>query len=108
MNDALNHTLTLGLAWLVGGMLGAIFFGGLWWTVRHAIASTQSALWLSVSLLLRINIAIAGFYFVSDGQWQRLLACLLGFIMARVVVTWLTRSTVAQHAQPVSQANHAS
>ena len=30
----MNEALTLVLAWLAGGVLGAIFFGGLWWTVR--------------------------------------------------------------------------
>ncbi|MFT5643046.1 MAG: F1F0 ATPase subunit 2 [Janthinobacterium sp.] len=107
----MNDSLILGLAWLAGGVLGAIFFGGLWWTVRRAIASARSALWLSVSLLLRMSIALAGFYFASAGQWQRLLACLLGFIMARALVTWLTRSTDAQQGKPdppATKVHHAS
>ena len=32
MNDSLTLTLRLTAAWLAGGALGAIFFGGLWWT----------------------------------------------------------------------------
>ena len=32
----MNETLALVLAWLAGGVLGAIFFGGLWWTVRKS------------------------------------------------------------------------
>jgi F1F0 ATPase subunit 2 len=44
------------------------------------------------SLLLRTSIALAGFYFVSGGHWDRLLACLLGFVIARLIVTRLTRA----------------
>jgi F1F0 ATPase subunit 2 len=95
----MNEALRLMLAWLAGGMLGAMFFGGLWWTVRKAVASPCPALWFLGSIMLRMSLALAGFYLASGGQWQRLLACLLGFVMARLVVTWLTRtSPEAPHA----------
>jgi F1F0 ATPase subunit 2 len=87
----MNETLTLVLALVAGGLLGAIFFGGLWWTVRTGASSKQPVLWFFSSLWLRMSIALAGFYFVSGGRWERLLACLLGFVIARLIVTWLTR-----------------
>ena len=92
--------LTLVLALVAGLVLGAIFFGGLWWTVRKGVSSQQPALWFFGSLLLRMSIALAGFYFVSGGHWERLLLCLLGFVMARLVVTWLTRPSVEQPNPP--------
>ena len=88
----MNDTVTLVLAWAAGVLLGAIFFGGLWWTVRKGVSSKQPALWFLGSLLLRTSIALAGFYFVAGGHWERLLLCLLGFVMARLIVTWLTRA----------------
>jgi F1F0 ATPase subunit 2 len=87
----MNDTLTLALAWMVGVALGAIFFGGLWWTVRKGVLSKQPAYWFFVSLLLRMSITLAGFYLVGRGNWKRLLLCLLGFVMGRLIVTWLTR-----------------
>jgi F1F0 ATPase subunit 2 len=89
----MNETLTLVLALVAGVLLGALFFGGLWWTVQKGLSSKRSALWFLGSLLLRMSIALAGFYFVSGGHWKRLLMCLLGFVIARLVVTWLTRAT---------------
>ena len=74
----MNETLTLVLAWTAGAALGAIFFGGLWWTVRKGVSSEQPALWFFGSLLLRMGIALAGFYFVAGGHWERLLVCLAG------------------------------
>ncbi len=79
-------------SWLAGGVLGTIFFGGLWWTVRRGVSSQQPALWFLGSMLARMGVALAGFYFAAGGHWQRLLACLLGFVTARVVVTRMTRS----------------
>ena len=87
----MSEPLTLVLAGLAGGGLGAIFFGGLWWTVRKGVSANQPALWFLGSLLLRMGIALAGFYVVSGGHLERLLACLVGFALARPVVTWLTR-----------------
>lgn len=87
----MNEAVVLILSTVAGAALGAFFFGGLWWTVRKGLASRRTALWFIGSLLLRTSVALAGFYFVSDGQWQRLMFCLLGFVIARPVVTRLTR-----------------
>ena len=87
----MNETLMLALALVAGLLLGAIFFGGLWWTVRKGISSKQPALWFFSSLLLRMSIALAGFYFVGRQSWPRLALCLIGFIASRLVVTRLTR-----------------
>jgi F1F0 ATPase subunit 2 len=99
MNEA------LALAWVAGVGLGAIFFGGLWWTVRKGAASLRPACWFFGSALLRMSIALAGFYLVAGGQWERLVACLLGFVTARLAVTWLTR--VSGRSRPAAEASHA-
>ncbi len=87
----MNETLTLLLALVMGILLGAMFFGGLWWTVRKGVSSKRPAIWFFGSLLLRTSIAMAGFYFIARGHWERLLVCLLGFIIARLIVMRLTR-----------------
>lgn len=87
----MNETLTLMLSCVGGGVLGVIFFGGLWWTVRQGMSSEHPGVWFFGSMLLRMSIALSGFYFVSGSHWERLLVCLIGFVVARLVVTWLTR-----------------
>jgi len=87
----MSETPALALAWLAGMILGAIFFGGLWVTVRRGVSSTHPALWFFGSLMLRMSITLAGFYFVAGRHWERLLLCLLGFAMVRFAVTWLMR-----------------
>jgi len=96
MNDALALAVELTLASAAGGLLGLLFFGGLWWTVRRAFDSPRPALWVGGSLLLRMACVAAGFVFVSAGDWRRVLACLLGFWVARWLVVRLTTRLVAQ------------
>jgi F1F0 ATPase subunit 2 len=88
----MNDTVSLMLALVAGVLLGAMFFGGLWWTVQKGVSSKRLALWFFGSLLLRTSIALAGFHFIARGDWERLLVCLLGFVMARLLVTRLTRA----------------
>ena len=102
----MNETLSMVLALPKGVLLGAIYFGGLWWTVQKMVLSKWSALWLLGSLLLRTSIALACFYFIASGHWQRLLMCLLGFIIARFIVMRLTRLT-ERLADMEQEANHA-
>lgn len=89
----MNEFLSVALALTAGGLLGAIFFGGLWWTVIRGVSSPHPALVFFGSLLLRTSIALAGFYLVGGLHWQRWLLCLLGFVLARLVVKRLIRPT---------------
>ena len=103
----MNEWLTLALALVAGLLLGAMFFGGLWWTVRKGVSSPLPALWFLGSVVVRMSLALAGFYFVGRGNWARLLLCLLGFVVARVIVTWLTRSPGRAQTHPSQEAAHA-
>jgi F1F0 ATPase subunit 2 len=97
----MTDALTLVLSCLAGVALGAMFFGGLWWAVAKGVSSDRPGLWFLGSFLLRMAIALGGFYFVSGKRWDRTVACLGGFILARVAVTWLTRTG----GDPVRPAN---
>jgi F1F0 ATPase subunit 2 len=85
----MNEPLSLASALVTGVLLGAMFLGGLWWTVCLGLSSKRVARWFLGSLLLRMGVVLAGFYLVSGGHWEHLLLCLLGFVMARLVVIWL-------------------
>ena len=103
----MNEWLTLALAGMAGLLLGAIFFGGLWWTVRLGMTSKRPELLFLGSMLLRTGVVIAGFYVVSDGHWQRLLACLFGFAIARFIVMRLTGPPLEHYDTPAKEPVHA-
>jgi F1F0 ATPase subunit 2 len=94
MNEFLLPLLALLVGLLEGALLGVFFFVGLWWTVRKIESTKHVALLFLGSMLLRTSVVILGFYFVLGDNWQRLIAGLLGFIIARIVITRLTRGGV--------------
>jgi F1F0 ATPase subunit 2 len=102
----MNETVALMLSLVAGCALGAIFFGSLWWTVRKGMSSERPALWFFGSMVLRISVALSGFYFVSGGHWERLLVCLIGFVVARLFVTWLTQPLGENQSSPAVEVSH--
>lgn len=94
---SLPFSIQLILSLIVGLLLGCLFFGGLWLTVKHLQKSSAPGLLLLASALGRTLITLAGFWFVgiwlSEAfRWQRMAVCLAGFIIARVIITRYTRS----------------
>jgi F1F0 ATPase subunit 2 len=84
-----------------------MFFGGLWWTLRRAVVSQRPARWILGSLLVRVSLVLAGIYLVSGHDWERMLSCLLGFAMSRLIVTWLTRPPGGAHRLQTAKGSHA-
>jgi F1F0 ATPase subunit 2 len=78
-------------ALLAGTLLGTIFFGGLWWTIRKGLPSQRAALWFSVSFVLRTVVVVGGLYFVASGDWTQLAASVVGFLLARGAIVRRTR-----------------
>ena len=104
----INEALSLFMVFVSGIILGAIFFGGLWWTIRKGVLSKHPVLWVFGSLLLRTGIVLTGFYFIAHGHWERILLCLLGFVTARMIVIWLTpKTSVENQTNPAREVNHA-
>lgn len=103
----MNELLFLALAFAAGLLLGVAYFGGLWWTVKRAVSSEQPALWFFGSLLVRMSITLTGFYFVGREHWERWLLCLLGFVLARIVVKSLTRPPVEHHNSRAPETSYA-
>lgn len=80
------------LVFIVGIALGIFFFGGLWFTVKKAVTAKIPAIWFFGSFILRVSIVMLGFYYISPGGLQPLIVSLIGFIVARFVVSYLTKS----------------
>lgn len=81
----------------IGAALGALYFGGLWLTVRHVTKIRRPKTMLLVSFLGRVAIVLAGFYAMTQvfhGQWEALAVAMLGFVGARFLLIrrWKPRS----------------
>ena len=91
----MNNLINVLLAGGVGLLAGAVFFGGLYWTVEKGLTSKMPALLFIVSFLLRTGFVLASFYFTMDGQLSRILLCLAGFVIARIIVNAIIRKKTA-------------
>lgn len=92
--------VVLAAAAVAGGGLGGLHYGGLWATVRGLpVARRPTALWL-ISFALRMGATGGGFYLVSGGRWERLLACLAGFLVARAVLVRRARRGLGPSRAP--------
>jgi F1F0 ATPase subunit 2 len=87
----------LALPFLAGVGIGALYFGTLWLVVRRLNRLARPAVWLGVTGILRLLVALGLFALLVDGQWARLVAALVGFLAVRVV---LTRSVGLTEGRP--------
>jgi len=91
-----------GIGLFISGLvIGTLFFGGLWITVKKAVFSKIPALWFFCSFLFRVGITLLGFYYVAAGNLQSLLICTLGFVVARFVIQYLTKPKVEKVIEPL-------
>ncbi len=75
------------IAALAGLLLGLFYFGGLWLTVRGITCGKRPGMLMLASFVLRLLVALSGFYMVMDGGPGRLIACLGGFLLMRYILT---------------------
>ncbi len=71
--------------------LGGVHYGGLWVTVRRLATARRPAALLLLSLALRLGGTAGGFLLVAGGRWERLAACLAGFLAARALAVGRAR-----------------
>ncbi len=80
--------LHLFLSLLTGILLGAFFFGGLWWTVQKMTGSGNPYLITTASFVIRVAVVMAVFYLLVRTDWTYLLAALIGFLTARTYLAY--------------------
>jgi len=71
------------ISFIVGAAIGVIYFAGLWETVRKLPDAEKPVRRVALSYALRMALALSGFYFVMQGEWERLAAAMVGFLLMR-------------------------
>lgn len=83
----INDHLMFLISFIAGMLLGTFYFGGLWLTLKQ-LPNTKKPIVLTLgSFFGRTGISLFGFYLiVNGGYWERLLICLIGFMLIKIVL----------------------
>jgi len=74
------------LSLLAGVMLGSLFYGGLWFTVRRLPVARYPALLALASFWIRSLIVLAGLVLLMKQRWQYGIIALAGFTLGRLAI----------------------
>lgn len=95
----------LTLSFAAGTAIGLAYFGLLWLTVRRIPSARHPGRLVLVSLALRLALALALFYLVMAGRWERMLAALVGFLLMRQILMRRLGPRRQPDSTPVSKAS---
>ena len=87
-----SDPVQLALSFVAGAIAGGLFFVGLWLTVQRLAVAQHPAGLVLFSFIVRVAIILGVLYLVGRDHIDRMLACLLGFLLARLVVMRVTGS----------------
>ena len=68
---------------LWGMVLGGIYFGGLWLSVKRVSASPRSVWLVPISFLFRISIVVLGIAWIGEDQQLAMIAAVIGIMITR-------------------------
>lgn len=78
---------TLGMAFVAGAALGALFLFALWRSLQRQLDEGHAVAWMLANMVLRIVVVTLLFYGVLKlSDWRHLLAAVFGFILTRLVL----------------------
>ncbi len=82
----MNPVLLLLISFLGGTLLGVFYFNSLWKTVKKLTGEGKQGMFMITGYFIRTGIVFAGFYIIMSGRWERIVAALAGFILAREIM----------------------
>jgi F1F0 ATPase subunit 2 len=72
---------------VAGLALGALYFTGLWQTVKRMPTSERPLRLMLGSFALRLIVLLTAFFFIMGGHWERLAAAMIGFVTIKIFLT---------------------
>jgi F1F0 ATPase subunit 2 len=84
--------LLIVISLITGIILGIIYFGGLWITVRYMVNREHPYFLIFISFGIRLTIIMAGLYIILVHGWVYLVISLVGFILTRILIVYVVNS----------------
>lgn len=79
--------MSLIVATAAGIIIGILFYGGLWLTVRALITARRPAMLAVASFWIRTAMVLGSVVLIARGRWQSAVAVLAGIALSRTAVS---------------------
>ncbi len=89
MSEVMPFSVITGLA--AGALLGGLYFGGLWWSVRRIRNIEHKKLFLFFSWLFRSVVLCGGLFLLAHHDSQMLLGAAAGLLTARFLIVRIVK-----------------
>ena len=73
-------------SFVLGGLIGWVYFSGLWETVRRLPEAKSPHGLMILSFAARTLFVLGGFFILADEQWERMAASVAGFFIVKAVL----------------------
>lgn len=74
------------LGYVVGAVLGSVYFGGLWASVQWLARASHPVASMTLGLVVRLGVAILVFYWLLTWSVVAMMAALAGFLSVRLLI----------------------
>lgn len=74
------------VSFLIGLILGIIYFGGLYYSTKKFTKVKRPALFMVLSFIIRMGILVVGFYYLTKTDYKNVLIALVGVILTRFII----------------------
>lgn len=82
------------IAFIIGLVLGVIYFGGLYLSIQMINTAKHPSLIMVLSFVIRIGILGGVFYYISKNGVKDMIIVLIGVILVRVIMTSRLKSQI--------------
>lgn len=86
------------LCLLAGMLVGLVYFGGLWLTVKKMRTSPHFYRLMVFSWVMRTLFLLGAFYVLMQGDWQRLIVAFLGVLTVRYASSGFVKLSAKKEA----------
>jgi len=103
----MNSAAAVGVGVLSGFVVGLAFFRALLWTTERLVVTQRPGVLLASSTLVRMALAGLAFVLIARLGAAGLVAALVGFVVARVMVVRRSEAAMAPSTAPFGSSDRA-
>lgn len=82
------------IAFLIGIVLGVLYFGGLYLSVERLNRVKHPSILMVLSFILRMGLLVVVFFYISKGGYKDILFALGGLILVRFIMIFRVKKEI--------------